>query len=131
MKPIIIIFWILLGLLAAFIAKKKGKNPYFWFGIGLFFGVFGLLALWLIAPTIKKEEKKIEKVIEKPSFFYQEENAQKLWYYVNENKEQIGPIQLGSLETLWEEGKISASTYIWTSDWPSWKKMEDFVTTVP
>ncbi|MEI6242071.1 MAG: DUF4339 domain-containing protein [Chlamydiota bacterium] len=131
MKPIFIVFWVILGLISAHIATKRGKNPYFWFAMGLVFGIFGLLALFLFVPKKIQPPVVVREENPKPSFFFQEENTEKLWYYVNKSNEQIGPISFGALSKLWEEEKISSSTYLWNEAWASWKKIEDLLTNSP
>lgn len=42
MWDLIILFWLLCGIAAAFIASKRGANGCLWFGLGILFGPFGL-----------------------------------------------------------------------------------------
>lgn len=48
---IIVIIYFQCGVFASYIAFEKGRNPYSWFFIGLFFGVFALIAIAAI-PTL-------------------------------------------------------------------------------
>lgn len=61
MNPYLIYFTISLlsGIGCYLFAKRKGKNPYLWFGIGVVFSVIGLIIITLIKDNLKtaiKEE---------------------------------------------------------------------------
>ena len=43
-----IIVWIILGFACAGVAESKGFNPVGWFFLGVFFGVFALIAVAFI-----------------------------------------------------------------------------------
>lgn len=52
--PVLVAIALLLGLICAFIAKKKGKNPATWFGIGTVVGAVTLL----MSNEIQKKRKR-------------------------------------------------------------------------
>jgi len=111
----------LIGILSAYIAHRQGRNPYAWFFIGIFFGLLGVLAIF-IAP---KKPKKItltpqpHPVIIGP--------LDKLWYYLDPTHEKIGPMSFQALNTQWKQGKITPATYVWHEELPDWKLLQDFI----
>ncbi|MDF1626999.1 MAG: zinc ribbon domain-containing protein [Parvibaculaceae bacterium] len=46
---IFVLIWLACGLLSAFIASGKNRNPIGWFFIGAIFGVFGLIAALVVS----------------------------------------------------------------------------------
>jgi hypothetical protein len=117
--PILICFWLLQGSIAAYYAKRKGRNPYFWFAIGCVFGVLGIFAIFFIknpqkAPQAAKPEEPVRKTLPLRS-----------WYYLDESTQQVGPISTSALESAFREGKISPSTYVWHEGMENWKLWQD------
>ncbi|MEQ9518470.1 MAG: zinc ribbon domain-containing protein [Parvibaculum sp.] len=45
---IFVLVWLACGLLCAFIASGKNRNPIGWFFVGAIFGVFGLIAALVV-----------------------------------------------------------------------------------
>jgi len=119
---------LLIGSLNAYLAKGRGRSPIIWFFVGAFFGLLGVLALFLF-PKIQQDA------------FVLKEPAQKdleiksplpplasSWYYLNHAHVQVGPISLMELEKLYKEGAITSSTYLWCGGMPDWKKLEYMAT---
>ena len=127
MSPFHLFFWIATGGLSAYLAKKRGKNPYLWFGIGMFLGVLGLFFLLFMPKQKKKvpEPKKEEGVTidVTPSF------KEKFWYYLGEGNAQEGPISFDALKRAFHEGKVSDTTYVWNEEMEEWQHFEKVVTT--
>ena len=113
---------ILIGSLSAYLAYRRERNPYLWFGIGFLFGIFGILFLFF-SPSRKKKEVPVEAAplptIQGPS--------NKFWYYLDPAQQQQGPMSLDALTTAWREGKIDLSTYIWHEDLSDWKPLQEMV----
>lgn len=108
--------WIVQGLITAYIAHKKGRNPYLWFPIGCFFGIFGIFAVFFMKPVKKaepaKERKPIATAFRLPHF---------LWYYLDEKSAQHGPMSSNALESALREGKLSLASYVWREGMAEWK----------
>jgi hypothetical protein len=127
-------FWITTGLLTAFLARRKGKNPYLWFTIGTLMGVLGLLFLFIY--THKKGKQKIyipktKKTIKKPLsdielFFHKNAINNRLWYYLDKEHTQNGPVSLTWLNNHWQKGHINSSTYVWNEEMGNWKRIKEF-----
>lgn len=113
-----------MGLLSAYIAARRGKDPYFWFFIGAIFGLLGTLTLFFLSPAKKKPKKPaliIESFIEGP--------AQKFWYYLDPSHQKIGPMSLAALTKAWKNGTISQTTFIWHEELSDWKPLEQCIQT--
>lgn len=119
--PILFCLWLIQGSIAAYYAKRKGRNPYLWFAIGCFFGIFGILAVFFLknpkkagAPAKTVPEPAVRKTL-----------PHRIWYYLDQNTQQIGPVSTSALEAAWEEGKISLITYVWHEGMENWKSWQD------
>lgn len=55
---ILIVFWLICAGFAAYIADQKGRSSAGWFTLGLFFGVFALLAIATVPALAKPVEPK-------------------------------------------------------------------------
>lgn len=116
-----------MGVFAGYSAHRRGQNPYFWFLIGFLFGCLGLLAFFFFdrqkqmsrkkAPMAPKPEPKIVGP------------RDKFWYYVDEKREQNGPMSLDALQKSWKEGKVKKSTLVWNEELPEWKPLKDLLHT--
>jgi hypothetical protein len=122
---------ILLGSLTAYIAKGRGRSPGIWFFIGMFFGIFGLIALFFF-PIIKLEgdlpsrRQMPPPAITPPPLV---ETACPLtsrdWFFLDREHKQLGPEPLAKLQELWRAGTIAGSTYVWCEGMENWKKIDD------
>lgn len=111
------------GLLSAYLANRRGRNPFGWFAIGFFFGLFGILAIFFIPPS-KKEEIAIAPIEPKPYLFGP---IHKFWYYLDKTHQQIGPMSYDALSRAWKEGAIPPSTFVWNEDLEEWKPLQDLI----
>ncbi len=128
MHPFLTIgLWFILGAACGYLALKKGRNPYVWFFIGLIFGLLGILALYIISFRARKKEPEVEIPI-KITEINQEPllpGVQKVWYYLDKNHQQCGPISFQSLQNEITIGEIAASSYVWNEEMENWKQIKD------
>ena len=123
-----VLIWAIIGLLIAHLAKQRGRDPFVWFFLGLAFGVFTLLALFLLPAKKDKEIGDVkEAAIQQPSFFsvLPSEFQSKQWFYLDENEHQIGPIGFSFLEQKWNQHLLSGSTYVWCEGMESWHQITE------
>lgn len=115
------------GLISAYMAFKRGRNPFIWFFVGFFFGMLGTLALFFAPKVVAKEEKTPlpQKKQESESYLYGP--IGKFWYYVNGNQEQVGPMSYEAISTEWKTGKLSKETLVWNEDMNEWESLEKLV----
>ena len=115
------------GLISAYFAYRRHRSPLFWFLIGFFFGLLGVIAFFL-APSSKK--KRVPSHLEQPNPVpqpYLFGPSDKFWYYLNEAREQIGPLSHHGITNAWKEGKLSSATFIWHEELSEWKPLQELV----
>lgn len=134
---IFILYNIIVAGITAYYANLRGKNPLLWFVIGMVTGVFALLILLLFQP-VKKESEKDElptmTVLEpdpalkeasshEPDELKLQEGEDKLWYYLDQNHQQVGPVSVIALRELWNRGQLELNHYVWTAGMQQWEKV--------
>ena len=120
----------ILGLGCSHFARQRGRKPLNWFIAGLFFGIFALIALFIL-PVRKRSKtsvsenllsQKIPKLtILSPS------HEEKLWYFLDEQKTQIGPMSFDALSKAWNEGKVQEHTYVWNESMDNWQRFQEVI----
>lgn len=120
-NPLLLISSVALGAVSAYLGYKREKNPYLWFAIGFFFGLFGVLTIFLTGQkkNLPDEEKKLEPVLTLSG------PIDKFWYYLDSNQKQQGPMSQNAIINAWKEGKIDLSTYVWHEEMTDWKPLGD------
>ncbi len=110
------------GLYLARKAVRIGKNRNFWFLIGFFFGIYGVIAFWISKRNLKKQPQKPSspKPVE-PLIRYSEA----FWYYLDEAKATIGPMSHSRINQLFQEGILHAKTLVWNEELENWKSLEE------
>lgn len=120
-NPILILVWILIGCLTAYVADQKGRDGRIWFAIGLFLGFLGLLTLFLL-PSIKQEVQEVkEEPLPQSTFGFQKKD----WFYLDEERNQTGPVGFNALINAWKENKINESSYIWSEGMDKWSRVNE------
>ncbi len=99
-----IVFW---GWVNSYFAQKRGRNPYLWFFLGVFFGPFPLIALFLM-PSFESQEKTEEKpkIIETEAIRVSPHSPfdQYDWYYLDEARKQHGPHTIVRTQKIQRKG---------------------------
>lgn len=109
-------------------AKARGKNPYLWFFLGMFFGVFGLLFLYLSSRAKGAAQRKAEgptTIDITPQF--DPAHSEKLWYYLEPDNQQKGPMSFNALAEAFRDGKVSNKTFVWNETLENWKPFAEFL----
>ena len=135
------ILLVIVAAITAHYARLKGRNPFLWFIIGLLFGIFAPLFLLFLKPKQEEEETKspgmteltpdpslsqqreIPLPLDVPPVVQKEEN--KLWYYLDDKHEQIGPVSLIALRELWKRGLLQLNQYVWSDGMTEWKTVDE------
>ncbi|OGN62231.1 MAG: hypothetical protein A3F40_02565 [Chlamydiae bacterium RIFCSPHIGHO2_12_FULL_27_8] len=109
------------GFFSAKIAKSKNRESFFWFNIGFFFGIVGLLIILFL------KAKKSKLLIDKKNILTLLEIAkdQNYWYYLDTNMKQIGPMSLKALFDKFKIGSISESGYVWNDTLEDWTYLKN------
>lgn len=119
----------IIGSITAFLASKRGRNPFVWLFVGILFGMLGLLFLFILPSCLEEESEEGESLIlgegsqkePKEEAYYQK----KEWFYLNEKHEQEGGVSFDELRKNWIEGKLSDWTYVWAEGMGEWKKIAE------
>jgi hypothetical protein len=140
--PSLVLSFILLLLIAsltAYYANRKGRNPLLWFIIGILFGIFAPLILYFFPPvnqrsnnglptmTVSPPDPSLQHLPEAPpteAELRDREEDNRLWYYLDENHEQIGPVSMIALRELWNRGQLELNSYVWSLGMDKWEKVD-------
>lgn len=129
------ILLILISAATSYFASRKGRSPTIWFILGLLFGPFAPLVL-LLLPSVKSGEDGMPSMTMLPpdpssergslqnldsKSLNDEEN--KLWYYLDQNHEQVGPVSIIALRDLWNRGLLEMNQYVWSDGMVNWEKI--------
>ncbi len=115
-------------------AKKRGRNPNIWLAIGLLFGILGMIALYVLPPLNKSQNAQGKTVqsnqpVPTPPKTNLEtldsSHLNKLWYYLDHDHQQFGPMSIDALSHAWREGKIHKATFVWNEMMENWKSLEE------
>ncbi len=109
------------GLIARREAVRKNLNTKLGFCLGFFFGVLGLAIVFFLRP--KKAPTSVKKII--PPKAPKKEIDATLWYYLDKEHKQIGPMSFMLLQDALEKSKINDSSYVWNEKMDDWKKIEE------
>ena len=136
-----LLFGLVLGAVCSYFAKTRGRDALGWFALGFFFGIFGLIALFIIPPKKQRLEAQASQPLEgsggnpdltppAPEIAPQAPSSElTLWYFIA-NAEQEGPMSFDALARHFREGKISKDTFVWNEDMEGWKKICDLPETL-
>lgn len=119
----IVPFWLIFGALGAHFAKKRGRIPLAWFGIGLMMGIFGLAMLFLLPKIEKKPLRTLTANVMPPP--KRSDSWLKMWYYLDPTHIQQGPFEFSDLIKAWKEKHLSDTTYIWGEGMSEWQRLRD------
>ncbi len=121
-SPLMIVSAVIIGSISAYLAHKRGRNPYLWFILGFLFGIFGIFAIFFTSP--KKKEPLPQKKVPVYSIHGPKD---KFWYYLDSSHQQQGPMSHDALTIAWKNGKIDPSTYVWHEEMTDWKPLKETI----
>lgn len=119
------------GLLTAYIAKQRGRDPVAWFMIGMFLGIFGPLLIMILPPVNPAKENVLTGTEESEdqklgSFEFQTTSPlMKEWYLLDANAKQSGPHAFGHLKSMWDEGLLHSKSFVWTEGMGKWERLKE------
>ena len=140
--PNMLLSFILLLIIASFTsyyARRKGRNPLLWFVAGLLLGILAPLILLFLSkvkqqgdglPTMSVSQPD-PALVQTPSVSVSPEDAlrqheeNKLWYYLDQDHQQIGPVSMIALRELWNRGKLDLNQYVWSEGMEKWEKVDN------
>lgn len=119
-----IVLGLVLGWGCGHYAKRRGRNPKTWFIAGLFFGVFALITLFIL--PIRKI-KALSPPKPAPLKAISPLHTEKLWYFLDEQKTQFGPMSLDALSRACHEGKVQGQTFVWNEAMENWQRFQEVI----
>ncbi len=134
------ILLIIIAIFTSYYAGSQGRNTLKWFVIGLLLGILAPLIL-LFLPPVKKEKSDglpsmtvsrpdpslahLSHAVLNPEDTKIKEEENKLWFYLNQKHEQVGPVSVIALRELWNRGKLELNQYVWSEGMEQWKKVDE------
>ena len=94
-----------------------------WFIIGAMFGIIGILFSYFLPSPKDKEVSSTTEAPKKDAAPHP--HTQKLWYYLTDDNEQVGPMSFDGLQKRFDETKITESNYVWEDTMEDWKTIEE------
>ena len=102
------------GTINAYLARRRGKNPYRWFLIGFLFGAFGFgFLIFDRKKPVKKKALKARATTPNP-FTY--------WYYLK-GEERFGPMSFDALKKAFIAEKVEGSSLVWNEEMENWQEL--------
>lgn len=120
-----VICWLFCAITSSKLAYKKNRDTQTWFILGLFFGIIALAIIYFLKPLkiIRNIQKKSNQSLANHFSILKTDNN--YWYYLDNEKNQIGPMSLKKLYDIYLKEKISNYTYVWNDSMDTWKKLID------
>lgn len=112
-------------------AKRRGRHPGIWFILGALFGILALIVLFILPlPKARRNQKPDQPPLPKapPLAAISPLHREKLWYYLDEEKNQFGPMSLHALGRAWDEKKIQERTFVWNEAMENWQHLKEVIT---
>ncbi len=47
-----------------------------------------------------------------------------LWYYLDQDHQQMGPVSVIALRSLWNRGELQLLSYVWTDGMEQWQRID-------
>ncbi|HSW72921.1 MAG TPA: DUF4339 domain-containing protein [Chlamydiales bacterium] len=117
---------ILMGAFNAYLAHRKGKNPYLWFSVGFLFGLIGIIIFLILNRTKAPKEPVVEEAapvaIPEPIKCIGQD---RFWYFLDKDRKQCGPLSFLALKKEFYEGNLTNSSFVWNEEMDNWKQIKD------
>ena len=124
-KIYLLLLYALMGGICYYHAKRRGRNPYIWLGIGVFFGILGLITLFILPPLRRRNPQPVAGIAKINLETLDPSHSSKLWYYLDQQNQQFGPMSIDALSSAWHNGKVNRTTFVWNEVMDSWKRIEE------
>jgi hypothetical protein len=120
---------IICGYITMLIAERKGRNPLLWCVLGVFFGIFAIIAIVLLPPAVSRSGGQDEGVIEIKATRVEPEPRVPVegWYALMSDRNQIGPMSLHRLKEMFVAGELTKESYVWHETMKEWSEIGNMV----
>ena len=125
MNPLMFVSATVIGSFSAYLAHKRGRNPYLWFSVGFLFGIFGIFAIFF---ATRQKEKTLKNPVKKEPVYTISGPRDKMWYYLDAQHTQQGPMSHDALLKALKETKINETTHVWNEEMTDWQRLKEILT---
>ncbi len=125
-----------LGFATAYFARERGRDPRIWLLIGLLFGIFGLILVFILPRVEAKSADQDEIEIFPMSSTQAEEEEEaaaspflprgyksKTWFYLSPDHQQVGPLSFLQLAEKWELRVLTEDSFVWCEEMDEWHQI--------
>jgi hypothetical protein len=120
---------LLFGWGCAYYARRRRRDPKLWFFAGALFGILAFITLFILPIPLPKNNA--PKGLAPPKFpqlaALAPLHADKLWYYLDTEKKQYGPMSFHALGTAWKEGSVREQTFVWNEEMENWQYFKEVI----
>jgi hypothetical protein len=123
-----ILLSLMLGWGCSHLARQRGRSPLHWLIAGALFGIFALIALFLL-PVRKRNATSVPvpvQIIPKLAVL-SPSHQEKFWYFLDAQSTQFGPMSFDALSRAWNEGKVGENTYVWNESMDNWQRFQEVI----
>ena len=110
-----------------------------WFALGAILGLIAVIVLYILPPKVATAPAGgilpgKQKQAKSPSYIPCEDVTTRppeaLWYYLDKENNQYGPMSFNTLKSAWNCEEIDPSTYVWNENMEEWQTLEDLPDTL-
>jgi len=123
-QPLQILGFLVAGIISAYLAYRRGKNPILWFFIGAVLGLIGVFAIFFWTKPRKQPAPLPMAPPPEPRLIGP---ADKFWYFLDGSHAQVGPVSYQRMKSHWKEGTLSPTTFVWHEELPDWKPLQELI----
>ncbi|MDN3508826.1 MAG: DUF4339 domain-containing protein [Candidatus Neptunochlamydia sp.] len=104
-----------------------------WFALGALLGLIAIIVLYVLPPKGATAPARVlsgkQKQDNTPPYLPSEDVATRppeaLWYYLDKENNQYGPMSFNALKSAWNHKEIDPCTYVWNENMEEWKTLEN------
>jgi hypothetical protein len=117
-----------LGSLNAYIAKRQGRPQLPWFFASFTLGVLGLVLYFIYPSLFSYFEARRPREVPPPLSPQHQSRTEawlKHWYYIDDHREQKGPIEFPDLIQNWKNKQLNDASFVWGEGMKEWKTLSE------
>jgi len=114
----------------SYVARRRGRNPMIWLAAGALFGILALIALFIL-PVVKSAAARAAAPSPPRLALISPLHAEKFWYFLDEQKQQFGPMSFDALSRARLAGTVKEQTFVWNEAMENWQHFKDVIQMQP
>ncbi len=110
-----------------------------WFALGAILGLIAIITLYILpvkaialpatGASIISQSMEKEMIIGAADDI-NSRPPEILWYYLDKEEKQFGPMSFHALQSAWDDDQIIGSTFVWNEEMENWKTLENLPETL-